>query len=206
MRQRFPSITGFVLAGGASQRMGQDKSKLLVAGEALLQRQIRLLHSVCRSVAVLGPPQSFAGLEVPVFPDERPGRGPLGGLYTGLLQTRTEFNLFLGCDLPFMEASFLRYLCRRALERQADVTVPESRHHEFEPLCAVYRRRALGAVRRSLDSGENKVTRFFSRVRCEMIPWPEVSRAGFSPRIFVNMNTPQDYEEAKRLVFVRSRH
>ncbi len=206
MRQRFPSITGFVLAGGASQRMGQDKSKLLLAGERMLQRQIRLLHSLCRSVAVLGPPQNFAGLEVPVFPDERAGRGPLGGLYTGLLHTRTEFNLFLGCDLPFMEAGFLRYLCRRALERQADVTVPESRDHGFEPLCAVYRRRALGAVRRSLESGENKVTRAFSRLRCEMIPWQAVSRVGFSPRIFVNMNTPQDYEEAKRLVSVRSQY
>jgi molybdopterin-guanine dinucleotide biosynthesis protein A len=186
--------------------MGQDKSKLLLAGERMLQRQIRLLHSVCRSVAVLGPPQNFPGLEVPVFPDERAGRGPLGGLYTGLLHTRTEFNLFLGCDLPFMEASFLRYLCRRALERQADVTVPESHGRGFEPLCAVYRRRALRAVRRRLESGENKVTRAFPRLRCEIVPWQEVSRLGFNPRIFVNMNTPEDYEEAKRLVSVRSRY
>jgi molybdopterin-guanine dinucleotide biosynthesis protein A len=200
MPQRFTSVSGFVLAGGASRRMGEDKSKLVLAGEAMLERQLRLLRSVCRSVAVLGPAGSHPGLDVSVFPDELDGRGPLGGLYTALGRTRTEFNLVLGCDLPFLETGFLRYLCRRALDTQADVTVPESRRGRFEPLCAVYRRRALEAVRRSLESGENKVSRFFSQVRTEVIPWRDLSRAGFSPRIFVNMNTPQDYEAAKKVV------
>ncbi len=195
MRDRFDLITGFVLAGGVSRRMGQPKPKLELGGETMLERQIRLLRMVSRSVAVLGPPGSYLGLAVPIFPDEVPSRGPLGGLYTGLHRTHTEYNLFLGCDLPFMEARFLRFLSQRALESQADVTVPESRDG-YEPLCAVYRRRALGAVRASLMAGENKVSRFFLRVRCRRIFWREIARAGFAPRIFDNMNTPGDYAEA----------
>ncbi len=198
MAYRFASVTGYVLAGGTSRRMGCSKAHLLLGRETMLERQIRLLHSVCRSVAVLGPPTRFPGLEVPVFDDEFTGRGPLAGLYTGLVRTRTEYNLFLGCDLPFMEARFLQYVCRRAFGSQADVTVPESREHGFHPLCGVYRRRALWAVRASLAAGENKVSRFFSRVRCEVLATRQITRAGFALRIFDNMNTPQDYERVRR--------
>ncbi len=202
MGRQFASVTGFVLAGGASRRMGRDKAKLLLGRETMLDRQLRMLRPVCRSVAVLGPRAIVTGLDVPVFPDEMPGRGPLGGIFTGIKRTRTEFNLFLGCDLPFLEVAFLRYLCKRALECQADVTVPKSQNHRLQPLCAVYRRRALGAVRTSLESGENKVSQFFSRVRCVVIPWRDIARGGFAARIFDNMNTPEDYQAATKLLFV----
>jgi molybdopterin-guanine dinucleotide biosynthesis protein A len=180
--------------------MGRSKPHLLLGHETMLERQIRLLRSVCCSVAVLGPPQVFTGLAVPVFADEFIGQGPLAGLYTGLRRTRTEYNLFLSCDLPFMEVRFLRYLSGRALEAGADVTVPESRERGFHPLCAVYRRRALWAIRESLLAGENKVSRFFRRVRCQVVTNREIGRARFGPRIFDNMNTPNDYDRARQLL------
>ncbi len=182
--------------------MGRDKAKLLLGNETMLDRQLRLLRLVCRFVAVLGPRALVAGLDVPAFPDELPGRGPIGGIYTGLKRTRTDFNLFLGCDLPFMEVAFLHFLCQQALESKADVTVPKSRDHRLQPLCAIYRRRTLGAVQRSLELGENKVSRFFSRVRCVVIPWREIVRAGFAARIFDNMNTLEDYQAATKRLFV----
>ncbi len=196
MRLRYTEISGFVLAGGASRRMGRSKAHLRLGHETMLERQIRLLHFVCRSVAVLGPPEEFSGIAVPVFADEFAGRGPLAGLYTGLLHTRTEYNFFLGCDLPFMNARFLRYLCENALESGADVTVPQSREHGFHPLCAVYRRRALWAIRASLLAGENKVSRFFWRVRRRVVTARQIARAGLESRIFDNMNTPEEYEAA----------
>jgi len=217
MRRRFQQITGFVLAGGASRRMGCPKESLVLGRLTMLERQVRLLESVCASVAVVGLPASGLPttvgrrqplqsqyeadgriLGVPVYPDELPSRGPLGGIYTGLLRTRTKFNLFLGCDLPFMELSFLRYLCRCALENAADVTVAEIPQHGYQPLCAIYQRRALRAVRAKLAQDENKVSRFFPRVRCRVLSWPEISRAGFALHIFANMNTPADYEAARK--------
>ncbi|MBI1939961.1 MAG: molybdenum cofactor guanylyltransferase [Acidobacteria bacterium] len=178
--------------------MGRPKAMLVLGGETMLERQLRLLGAVCRSVAVLGPPQNFSGLQGPVFPDDLPGRGPLGGISTGLGRMRTEYGFFLGCDLPFMEVRFLKFLACRAIETRADITVPESHDRDFEPLCAVYGRRALRAVRASLQAGENKTRAFYRRVRCDVVPWREIARAGFSPRIFANMNTPQDYQAAKR--------
>jgi molybdopterin-guanine dinucleotide biosynthesis protein A len=208
MPQRFLSMTGFVLTGGASRRMGRPKSNLVIEGETMLARQVRLLLSVSRTVAVVGrvagleglraPAVSALGREVPLLPDELPGRGPLGGIYTGLLRTRTEFNLFLGCDLPLMEARFLRYLAARATACGADVTAPESSDHRLQPLVAVYRRRARAAVRSSLACGANKVVGFYRRVHCDVLTWTEIARAGFPTSIFANMNTPADYEKAVR--------
>jgi molybdopterin-guanine dinucleotide biosynthesis protein A len=178
--------------------MGRSKALLVLGNETMLERQIRLLRSVCRSVGVLGLLEEPSAMEVPVFADEFAGRGPLAGLYTGLLRTHTEYNLFLSCDLPFMNVRFLRYLVGRALEGGADVTVPQSPERGFHPLCAVYRRRALWVIRSSLLAGENKVSRFFRRVRCQVVTAREIARAGFGLRIFDNMNAPEDYETAKK--------
>jgi len=197
MRRRFSEVSGFVLAGGASRRMGVDKATLVLGHETLIGRELRLLRSICRFVAVIGPVSKFSGLDVPVFADEVPGRGPLGGIYTGLRRTRTEFNLFMSCDLPFMESRLLGFLCDRALETEADVTLAQSSDKRLQPLCAVYRRRALTAVRTTLDSGDGKVSRFFSRVHCDVVPWKELNRAGFLPRTFGNMNTREEYEAAR---------
>ncbi len=198
--RRLPTFTGFVLAGGASRRMGVNKAKLLLGDETAVERQVRLLRRVCRSVAVLGLPASFDVLGVAVVPDEVADRGPLGGLYTGLFRTRTELNLFLGCDLPFVDARFLYFLCRRALAGRAEAIVPISPDGRLQPLCAIYRRRSLGKVRRFLESGESQLTRLLLRLRTQAVPWPEITRAGFAPRLFVNMNTPQDYDAVRQRV------
>ena len=192
------SLSGFVLAGGESRRMGQPKHLLMLDGETMLERQMRLLRSVCRAVAVIGLAEFPPDPRVAVLPDAISGRGPLGGIYTGLLHTRTEYNLFVGCDLPFLDARFLGFLARCALDAQADITVPEDRQGRVEPLCAIYRREVGAFVRASLREGANKTSGFFSRVRCRVVPWREIARAGFTPRIFDNMNTPEDWQAAVR--------
>jgi molybdenum cofactor guanylyltransferase len=197
MPRRSLDLTGFVLAGGASTRMGRPKEALMLDSETMLERQIRVLGAVCRSVAVVGRPvEAPAG--VLVLADELPGRGPLGGISTGLRRTRTEFNLFLGCDLPFMTARFLGYLFRQALESRAGVTVPETPGHGYQPLCAVYRSGARAAVRAALAAGRNKVTSFYPKVSVHRLGWAEIARAGFGLHVFENMNTPADYEAARK--------
>lgn len=200
-------MTGFVLAGGLSRRMGRPKAALVLGGQTMLERQVRLLGSVSRRVEILGPGSGSGAIEaiipalapsdVPVVTDKLTGRGPLGGIYTALDRTRTEFNLFLGCDQPFLEPRLLRVLCDRAIHSGADATVPESRDRRLQPLVAVYRRRVLPAVRASLERGDNRVSSFYRRVRCHVLRWPELARAGFSPHIFANMNTLEDYERAR---------
>jgi molybdopterin-guanine dinucleotide biosynthesis protein A len=197
MRQRFLVVSGFILAGGDSHRMGKPKDQLELGGEIVLERQVRLVHSVTRSVAVLGPMDRLAGTGFNVIPDDRPGGGPLGGILTALRHTRSDYNLIVGCDLPFLEARFLRYLCARALTTEAEVTVPESPGREIHPTCAVYRRQALRAARGGLERGDFSARGFFPRVRVQVLCWAEITRAGFSARNLVNMNTPEEFHAAR---------
>lgn len=196
--RRFSEISGFVLAGGASRRMGFDKASLPLGTERMVDRQIRLLRGLCRSVYVIGPPARFAELGVPVYADEIPGKGALGGIYTGLRRAHTEFSLFLSCDMPSLDARFLGYLCRKALERRAAVTVPSPWKQGRYPLCAVLCRNLLPAVRSSLVAGQNRVGRFFLKARPVTISKTELARGGFSPRIFCNLNTRPEYEQVRQ--------
>jgi len=181
--------------------MGRSKAMLLAEGETMLERQIRLLRSVASRVVIVGgrleDSQKFG---VSVAQDVVKGRGPLAGIYTALLQTRTEFNLVLGCDLPLVNRRLLGFLAARAIAAESDVTVPRSRDGRLQPLCAVYRRRALYAIRTSLAADQNKTSNFFPRVRTIAIPWRDLARAAFQPSVFDNMNTPEDYEYVRKRV------
>src|ERR1041385_5135591 len=88
--RRFTYLTGFVLAGGASRRMGRSKETLLIDGESMLERQVRVLRSVVRRVAVIGAAGGYlSDFKVSFITDAVAGRGPLGGIYTALVESRT---------------------------------------------------------------------------------------------------------------------
>ncbi|MGH7967750.1 MAG: molybdenum cofactor guanylyltransferase, partial [Limisphaerales bacterium] len=159
---RIANFTGFVLVGGASRRMGRSKAFLQLDGESMLERQVRLLRSVARRVVVVGGAAGYLDrLDVLVVPDAVPMRGPLSGICTALLETRTEYSLVLGCDLPFVTRNLLACLMLRARAAGGDATVPCSYDGRLQPLCAVYRRSALYAVRTRLALGLNKPSGFF---------------------------------------------
>lgn len=198
---RFADVTGFVLAGGASRRMRRPKASLQLDGESMLERQIRLLRSVARRVVVVGGAAGHLDkFNVPIVPDVVANRGPLGGIYTALLESRTEFSLILGCDLPFVKRNLLALLMLRAGAGRSDVIVPRTWDGRLQTLCTVYRRRVRYAIRTRLNEGQYKLSGFFPMVRCTIISWRELADAGIHAHVFDNMNSPEDYESARRRV------
>ena len=198
MVRRFISISGFVLAGGESRRMGLPKQGLVLNGETMLERQIHLLQGVCRNVSVVGPPVELAPSELPFIPDLLQGRGPLGGIHAALSASRAEFNLIVACDLPSLQTRFLQHLARVALRAGADVTIPEDKTRRLLPVCAVYRKRTLGMIRGRLAQDLNKADGYFRNARLHVVTWREILRAGFSAHIFDNINRPEEFEAARR--------
>lgn len=189
------NVSGFVLAGGRSTRMGQDKAALTLNGRTLLEHALAILHGVCGDVAILGKRELYGGL-APVYEDIFPGCGPLGGIHAALTNSQTEYNLVIAVDTPFLQPEFLSYVAERAVESGAVVTTPEIAGYT-QPLCAVYARKFLPIAEQALKSGDYKITPLFPKGQTLVIQEPELRRFAFGAEMFENLNTPEDMERAR---------
>jgi molybdopterin-guanine dinucleotide biosynthesis protein A len=144
-----PDVTGFVLAGGKSTRMGRDKAALLLEGRTLLEHALRTVRQACGSALVLGSRELYGHYGAEVVEDIFPGCGPLSGIHAALTHTRTEFNLIIAVDTPFLSAFFLRFMVERAVVSGATVTTPEIAGYR-QPLCSVYKRDFLSIAEEAL--------------------------------------------------------
>ncbi|MBZ5535091.1 MAG: molybdenum cofactor guanylyltransferase [Acidobacteriia bacterium] len=194
-------IAGFVLAGGKSSRMGEDKALIEVSGQTLVARSLGLLKSVCESTTLIGPRDRYSGLglDVEIVEDAVEPCGPLGGILTGLRHSKHDYALFLACDLPFMTDRFLRYLVGAAMVEKPDIVVPVDGSGEYQPLCAAYSRTCLPAIESAIAARQYKVSSFYSSLqKLRVIGTGEIRH--FSPdfRIFTNVNTPEELLAAKK--------
>ncbi len=187
---------GWVLAGGRSSRMGREKALLEIDGQPLVSRALRLLHPLCSSVAIVGPPERYQQLGFTVMADERPEIGPLGGILTALAHSEVDRNLVVACDLPYLSAEWLRYLIGRAAQSSARVVLPQSTSGP-EPLCAVYHRESAATIRAAIERGVFKVTRALEGLPVEAVSPADI--LPFDPRglLFQNLNTLEEYERAR---------
>jgi molybdenum cofactor guanylyltransferase len=192
--QSVDPVTAFVLAGGKSSRMGQDKAFLQLGGRTLLELALDLAKNAADGVLIVGSAEKFAAFG-PVVEDVYPGQGPLGGIHAALTQTSTDLNLMLAVDLPFIHPSFLRYLIARGRETAAGIVVPKA-DGRSQPLCALYRRSFADVAEGSLLAGANKIDPLFSQVQTRVIEPTEMTQNGFAEEMFRNLNTPEDWKEA----------
>jgi molybdopterin-guanine dinucleotide biosynthesis protein A len=181
-------LAAAILAGGRARRFdGVNKGTLVIGRTAIIDRQLETLRQVAREIFVVGredPEWTSRGL--PVVPDEIPGAGPLGGIYTAIIRSPRERTLVVACDMPFLSGALLH---RLAAVNDADVVIP--RHSRgYEPLCAIYSRACAGDIRDRLGRGINEASRLPAGVRVTEFDMDDET-------IFVNVNTPHDYERAK---------
>ncbi len=189
-------VAGFVLAGGASSRMGRDKALLAIAGEPLVVRTARLVESVAGETTVVGNPEMYRLLGLHAVGDDWPSAGPLGGIATALGLSKAPWNLVVACDLPYLTKGWLNYVVARALTSQADAVVPMNARGA-EPLCAIYHKRCEAAIRVELERGTRKVTEALQALLVEMIAPLEWKAFDSDGLLFKNMNSPEDYDEAR---------
>jgi molybdenum cofactor guanylyltransferase len=200
-------LHAYVLAGGASSRFGRDKALVCFGAKPLLLEIVELARTCAADVSVVASVNKYTHLSADLksIEDRWPGEGPLGGIITALQQTEAtdppaEWNLILTCDMPFLTAEWLEFLVARARasDPETQVILPHSAHGP-EPLCACYRTSAADPLKNVFDLGIRKVTQALKQVHTEVLDesvWKRFDSAG---RLFWNMNTPADFEEAQRL-------
>jgi molybdopterin-guanine dinucleotide biosynthesis protein A len=197
------AVRGYVLAGGASRRFGADKALVEIHGRTLLSRLCELVSQAVGSAQVVAPLGRYLDQNVKLVPDRWPDEGPLGGIITALRTTVEsgavcKWNLILSCDLPFLTREWLTYLTVHARDSAADVVVPRS-DYGLEPLCACWRTTATHSLQATFAEGVRKVTDAMKRLRMEILDETHWKRFDSAGRLFWNMNTPQEYEEALRI-------
>jgi len=190
------TVSAFILAGGKSTRMGADKAFVTLEGRTLLSRMLDLARSVTPDAWIVGDREKFAPF-APVVEDIFPGCGPLGGIHAALRASQSELNLMLAVDVPFVSIALVQFLLTRAGNSQrADVTVSRA-NGGLQPLCAVYRRNFADAAEEALRARHYKIDALFDDAIVQVIGEEELETAGFAPRIFRNLNTPEDLASAR---------
>ena len=189
-------LSGFVLAGGKSTRMGRDKAAVTLNGRTLLEHALAALRGVCHDVSILGRHDLYGPL-APVYEDIFPGCGPLGGIHAALSNSQTQFNLIIGVDTPFLVPEFLSYMAERAIASAAVVTTPEIDDYT-QPLCTVYSLDFLPIAEHALRLKNYKIVPLFPAGRTLVIKQSELRRFAFAADMFENLNTPEDLARARR--------
>jgi len=193
-------VTGVLLAGGKSRRMGEDKRYLVMGGETLLERGLSVLRSVFQEVLVViaqdSPPVS---VDARVVRDLVPECGSLGGLYTGLMQATTPYIFVVACDMPFLDQAVIaKFTSRRAT---ADIVMAKlaARLH---PMHALYGKRCLPVLEQMIQARQLKIQEVVSHasLRVQYVTETDLSSIDPSGRSFQNVNTPADFEAARSML------
>jgi molybdopterin-guanine dinucleotide biosynthesis protein A len=189
------SCQAFILAGGASSRMGTDKSQLLIERQTFTERIADTLLKVTDSVTVVGRPLDASSL--PAVADIYPQWGALGGLHAALSACNREWAIVVACDLPFVTSELFLHLASLRLDH--DAVVPLQQDGRPQPLAALYRvdpcrERATELI----QAGQRRPLDLLEAVKTRWVDFAEIRNLDQSDRFFVNINTPKDYHDEIR--------
>ncbi len=190
-------MTGVVLAGGRSTRMGSNKALLEFGGTRLIERLLRTIRPLFREIAIIAnDPETYAYLGVPIWPDRIPGKGSLGGIYTAVYHSTFPQTFCIACDMPFPNPTVIAYL--RDLASGYDVVVPRTADG-YQPLHAFYSQTCLPPMEAMIYADRLKIDRLFPAVRLRTVEENELRPMDPSLLCFVNVNTQEELAAAAQL-------
>ena len=188
-------ITGVILAGGKSTRMGTDKALLALNGKPFIQHVAEAFQNVFTKVVISANTAAYDFLLLPVLRDVYPDCGPLGGIHSALMTTAAEAVFFCSCDTPFMNSSVIRFVVNRPLPDQVTLVLGGNC---LQPLCGVYKRGCLPVIEKQLKRREYSVQHFIAKLSTTILSYPpENLETGVNP--LMNINTPIDYEQCVQI-------
>jgi molybdenum cofactor guanylyltransferase len=195
MPQKVTDVTGVILVGGKSSRMGLDKAFLEIEGVPLFERVLHVFRAAfTRTILIGSSAERFAGYCLTLYPDIYPG-SPLGGLYTALVHAGTPYIFISACDMPFPSSAVARYLV--SLRDGFDAVVAQSADG-YEPLFALYATSCREPARRFLESGNFCIVDLYPGMNVRYVPMAELAGLDDEERAFVNVNTPEEFARVIR--------
>jgi molybdopterin-guanine dinucleotide biosynthesis protein A len=194
-------MTSIILAGGKSSRLGRSKALQSIGGKSLIQWVVDCLTILSTEIIIATAhgeaiPCSSA-VRIKTVADIYPGKGPLVGIYTGLIASSSSRAIVVGCDTPFLSVSLLEYMTQ--LSSTFDVVVPRI-EKKVEPLCAVYSKNCVAPILELLEQDERQIIKLFSMVKVRYIEEDEINSFDPEHLSFFNINSQTDLTRARKLV------
>lgn len=189
------AVTGIILAGGKSSRMGQDKGLMRFRGRPMVQHVIDAAAMVCNTFLVVTDHPMYTMFGFATVTDEVKGFGPVAGILSGLRRSSTERNLVLSCDVPFVTPALLKELV--TCPADADVIVAEGADARIHPLIAVYSKRCIPAFEQAIAADEHRLRNVLEQLRVHRVRFGE----GMEIQLR-NLNSVADFGEGMRNVKV----
>ncbi len=196
-------VSSIVLAGGRGSRLGTEKPLAKIAGKSLIERVTTRLSSVSSEILIVISPEQArtwaplrSKLAAKIAMDIYPGRGALGGIYTGLVQSDSFHNLVVACDMPFLNIDLLRYII--SLSPDFDVIIPRI-DNNVEALHAIYSKNCVAPIEEQLKQDNLRIAAFFSSVKVKYVDKEDIERFDPDHLSFFNINTQADLDKARIL-------
>ncbi|MCL4549854.1 MAG: molybdenum cofactor guanylyltransferase [Bacteroidetes bacterium] len=203
----YNDITGIILAGGKSSRMGVNKSFLKLGSQTIIERITDLMKSIFTEVIIItNTPEEYLFLQLPLHEDIFKGQGPLGGIHSGLTHSKTGKNFVISCDIPLMTQEVIEFLTGYSTDRPITVARADG---FIQQLCGVYCRSLLNEIEKIIFQSETEIRnneqtkrkcsvhKLIENVNAEIIDI-ENDYSTFWKETFFNMNQPEDYVAIKR--------
>jgi molybdopterin-guanine dinucleotide biosynthesis protein A len=193
-------MTSIILAGGKSSRLGRSKALQVVGNKSLIQWVIDRVAALSSELIIVtahgeAVPHS-SGIATKVVADVYPGKGPLVGIYSGLMASSSYHAIVVGCDTPFLNTGLLEHMVQ--IRTTFDVVLPRV-GDKVEPLCAVYARNCLSPIGSLLERDELSVLRLFDMVNVRYVEEHDIDMFDPDHLSFFNINSENDLETARKL-------
>jgi len=187
---KLEDIAFFVMAGGRSSRMGEDKALLLLDGQSIMQRILKLLKSIHSDIGIIGHSEDYQTFGYPVIPDIIPGQGLMGGLYTAMKSTTKTYVFIIACDLPLINVDCILRILKS--EANCDIILAAS-DSKIHPSLGCYHRRLLPRVQESIEKAQLKMKDFIYTCDYTTVEMDDLMEN--NPNLLFNLNTKEDYQK-----------
>jgi molybdopterin-guanine dinucleotide biosynthesis protein A len=184
------NCTGVILAGGENKRMPVLKAFIMVNGERIIERNLKVMKQLFKDIFIItNQPEAYLYLRIPLFGDVYNRRGPLTGIYTSLLNSPNDWVFVTACDMPFINMHLIRYMASK--RDNHDIVAPRLKGRA-EPLFAYYSRRLRPTMEEAILANKTSPRDFFINKRVKYIYSHEIKRFDPERMSFINLNTIED--------------
>ena len=189
------NITGYILAGGKSSRLGTDKGLIILKSKPIIEYVINQLKPAVNKIVIVSSNKEYWKFGFEVITDTIINSGPAGGIHAALNNTSTEKNFMVSCDMPFITTDSIEYIINESANYQ--ITVPVFKG-KYEPMFAVYSKECFVKWEELIKQGTNKMMDIINYFKVLKLNVDSTSL--FTDSTFININTPDDLEYAISII------